>query len=77
MKEAYDEKLVEISNFQALEEAIKTMRRTECYGYSGDDVDFVWPMPDDLLQMKKNIPIKIQDLKYKLCATRNDLFGAF
>ncbi len=53
------------------------MRRTECYGYSGDDVDFVWPIPDDLLQMKKNIPIKIQDLKYKLCATRNDIFGAF
>ncbi len=76
MKEAYDGKLVEISNFQALEEAIKTMRRTECYGLSRD-VDFVWPMPDDLLQMKKNIPIKIQDLKYKLCATRNDLFGAF
>jgi hypothetical protein len=68
MKEAYDEKLVEISNFQALEEAIKTMRRTEVYGFTDNAVDFEWPMPNDLLQMKKNTPINIQDLKYKICS---------
>ena len=53
------------------------MRRTEGYGYTGYNVDFVWPLPKDLLQMQKNIGLKIQDLKYKLCSKDNRCFGAF
>jgi hypothetical protein len=52
------------------------MRRTVCYGYSAKAVDFVWPMPNDLLQMKKNIPTKIQDLKYKIDSQQKVWFGA-
>ena len=44
------------------------MRRTEVYGFTDNAVDFEWPMPNDLLQMKKNTPINIQDLKYKICS---------
>ena len=53
------------------------MRRTECYGYTDYDVDFVWPLPKDLLQMQKNIGLKIKDLKCKICSKDNSGFGAF
>ena len=67
MKEAYDEKQL-CKHLKALEEAIQTMRRTDCYGYAGNKPDFEWPTPNDLLQMSKNIAIKIQALKYKICS---------
>ena len=53
------------------------MRRTECYGYTAYKVDFEWPLPKDLLQMSKNIALKIKDLKYKICSKDKDYFGAF
>ena len=53
------------------------MRRTECYGYAGNKPDFEWPTPNDLLQMSKNIAIKIQALKYKICSKDKEVFGAF
>ena len=53
------------------------MRRTEVYGFTDNAVDFEWPMPNDLLQMKKNTPIKIQYLKYKICSQNMNVFGAF
>jgi hypothetical protein len=53
------------------------MRRTQAYGYGGKDVDFVYPTPNDLLQMQKNIATRIKDLKFKICSKENWLFGAF
>ena len=48
---------------RALEAAIKTMRKTGLYGWD-NDVNAEWPTANDLLQMAKHMPIKIQDLKY-------------
>ncbi len=53
------------------------MRRTEVYGFTDNAVYFEWPMPNDMLQMKKNTPINIQDLKYKICSQNMNVFGAF
>ena len=58
MKVSYEEKQLAKNRLTALEEAIKTMRRTEVYGRDGQNDDFLWPTPNDLLQMK-NIAIKI------------------
>jgi hypothetical protein len=49
----------------ALEAAIKTMRRTDCYGLNEYSIDFEWPKPADLLQMANKIQIKIKNLNYK------------
>jgi hypothetical protein len=53
------------------------MRRTQAYGYDGKDVDFVYPTPNDLLQMQKNIATRIKDLKFKICYKNKDFFGGF
>jgi hypothetical protein len=53
------------------------MRRTQAYGYTEEDVDFVYPTPNDLLQMQKNIATRIKDLKFKICSNDNRFFGAF
>ena len=45
-----------------LEAAVKTMRKTGLYGHN-TNVNTEWPTANDLLQMAKNIPTKIQDLK--------------
>jgi len=49
----------------ALEAAIKTMRRTDCYGANPESIDFEWPKPADLLQMANKIQIKIKNLNYR------------
>ena len=46
-------------NLLALEAAIKTLRKTECFGDNRNQFDFEWPIEKDLLQMLINIPIKI------------------
>jgi hypothetical protein len=48
---------------RALEAAIKTMRKTGLYGYN-TDFNMEWPLASDLLQMAKNFPMKIRELKY-------------
>ncbi len=53
------------------------MRRTQAYGYTEEDVDFVYPTPNDLLQMQKNIATRIKDLKFKICSKNSNVFGAF
>ena len=52
------------------------MRKTVHYGHSYR-VDIEWPTASDLLQMAKNIPFKIRDLKFKKSTAYNQLFGAF
>ena len=50
----------------AIETAIKTMRKTECWGCNCKALNFEWPTAQDLLQMLKSAPvIKVADLKYK------------
>ena len=50
-------------SLRALEAAIKTMRKTGLYGYN-TDFNMEWPLASDLLQMAKNFPMKIRELKY-------------
>ena len=78
MKDALmKEKQVQAQHLAALEEAIKTLRKTDCYGYNGKPCDFEWPTPKDLLQMPKGALIKLQDFKYKQSTAYKDHFGAF
>ena len=51
------------AELKALEASVKTMRKTGLYGYN-TKVNVEWPTANDLLQMVKNIPKKIKDLKY-------------
>jgi hypothetical protein len=41
----------------ALNEAIQTLRKTDCFGDTRFPVGFEWPSPIDILQMPKNVPI--------------------
>ena len=50
---------------KALEAAIQTLRKTDCYGDKSYQLDFEWPKANDLLQMPKNMPIQIKDLQVK------------
>ena len=43
---------------QALQAAVKTMRKVVKYG-AGQSLNVEWPTASDLLQMVKNIPTKI------------------
>ena len=52
------------------------MRKTGLYGKSTSGPYIEWPTASDLLQMVKNIPNKIKDLKHKK-STNPDYFGAF
>ena len=52
------------------------MRKTGLYGVD-TNVNIEWPTASDLLQMAKNIPFKIRDLKFKKSTAYNQLFGAF
>ena len=65
---------------EALEVAIKTMRKTSLYGKDtncSSRVRIEWPKANDLLQMANNIPTKISDLKHKISTTHPNFFGAF
>ena len=55
IKEAIALQLQTEKYLKALEEAIKTLRKTECYGANSSPFDFEWPKPADLLRMAKNI----------------------
>ncbi len=58
---------------QALQAAVKTIRKTGLYG-KNDEVTIQWPKEKDLLEMVKNIPRKIKHFKYKNSA---NFFRAF
>ena len=58
---------------QALQAAVKTIRRTGLYG-CGTSVNVEYPTASDLLQMGENIPNNITDLKY---LANGDCFFAF
>ena len=59
-----------------LDAAVKTMRKTGLFGYDSD-VTIEWPTAKDLMDMIKNIPTKITDLKYQKSITDDRVFGAF
>jgi hypothetical protein len=64
----------------ALEDAIKTMRKTCLYGKDanrGSRTRIEWPKVNDLLQMSNNIPIKIRDFEFKISTNYPSYFGAF
>ena len=62
---------------KTLEAAIKTMRKTGMFG-KVTRVNVEYPTASDLLQMAKNIPTKIIDLRHKTADGKYDhLFGAF
>ena len=52
------------------------MRKTGLYGSTSIGVNIEWPTASDLLQMAKNMPNKIKDLKHKK-STNPNYFGAF
>ena len=62
----------------ALETAIKSVRKTGCYGVNYN-ITFEWPKADDLRNMVKNIPTKITDFKYTTSTHSwyTHCFGAF
>ena len=54
------------------------MRKTGVFGYGGYGVTIEWPTAKDLMEMLKNIPTKITDLKYqKSTYEKGNYFGAF
>ena len=60
-----------------LDAAVKTMRTTGLFGWD-DSVNIEWPTAKDLMEMLKNIPTKITDLKYqKSTWNKGARFGAF
>ncbi len=60
----------------ALEAAIKSIRRTPLYGF-GSGIGFEWPKVEDLQNMVKNMPKKIEDFRHKTCTSDTNYFGAF
>jgi hypothetical protein len=69
---SHDQKLA------ALETAIKSIRKTGCYGTLNKN-NFEWPKAYDLRNMLKNMPTKITDLKHTTSTTSlyTHCFGAF
>ena len=55
------------------------MREVPCYGlFNNWPVNFRFPTAQDLLQMPKNMAIKVQDLKYKKNTVNSEnYFGGF
>ena len=54
------------------------MREVPCYGFNSWPVNFRFPTAQDLLQMPKNMAIKVQDLKYKKnTVDSSGFFGGF
>jgi hypothetical protein len=60
---------------KALEAAIKSIRRTGCYG-GYLSVTFEWPKVDDLRKMGENMPTKIADFRYATSTSDRNYFGA-
>ncbi len=50
---------VEVENLKALETAIATLRKTKCYGGNKFPVNFECPTAQEMLNMPKNIAIKV------------------
>jgi hypothetical protein len=69
---SHDQKLA------ALETAIKSIRKTGCYGTKNKN-NFEWPKADDLRNMLKNITTKITDFRHtkSTCSGYTHCFGAF
>ncbi len=61
---------------KALEDAIKSIRRTG--GYGGNfSVTFEWPKVDDLRKMGENMPTKIADFRHAKSTQNMHAFGTF
>ena len=73
LKQKEAEKQAE-EKLEALKKVIKSMRQTECFGITQNEVDLQWSKENDLQQMLLNVQIKIKELKYNISGTR---FGAF
>ena len=62
----------------SIDAAIKSMRKTECWGRKSFALNFEWPTAQELLQMLKTTPIiKAADLKYKKKSDNTYYFGGF
>ena len=66
----------QIQEQEALETAIKTMRKSVCFGRNSNPEDFEWPKPSDLRNMSNKKLLKLAKLNYKLRSV-GDRFGAF
>ncbi len=78
MQEFLKEKEKQEKHLQALEAAIASIRKTECWGRKDYALNFEWPTKQELLEMLKSTPnIKVADLKYKIKSNCKDWFGAF
>jgi hypothetical protein len=65
-------------HLQALEAAIASIHKTECWGRNTWALNFEWPTKQELLEMLKNTPnIKVADFKYKLRSDSKNWFAAF
>ena len=62
--------------YSVLEAAVKTMRKTGHFGYNFC-ATIEWPTAKDLMEMLKNVPTKITDLKYQKSTADSTCFGAF
>jgi hypothetical protein len=62
---------------KALEAAIRSIRRTGCFGNGIGIVTFEWPKVDDLRKMVENMPTKIADFRHSKSTTNSKFFGAF
>jgi hypothetical protein len=78
VQEFFKEKEKQEKHFQALEAAIASIRKTECWGKNNFALNFEWPTKQELLEMlKSSLNIKVADLKYKIKSNNNARFGAF
>ncbi len=67
----------QIQEQEALETAIKTMRKSVCFGRNSNPEDFEWPKPSDLRNMTKKTLLKLAKLNYKISSSDKNRFGAF
>ena len=78
MQEFLKEKEKQEKHLQALEAAIASIRKTECWGRKDYALNFEWPTKQELLEMLKSTPnIKVADLKYKKKDGNSSWFGGF
>jgi hypothetical protein len=58
--------------------AIRSMRKSECWGENKFALNFEWPPAQDLMQMLNTTQkIKVADLKYKKRNGNENFFGGF
>ena len=72
------QQIQQTSAVEALKAAVQTIRKTGYFGCNQCPIYFEWPTANDLLNMPKNISIKLAELKHKIYSHSNaDAFGAF